>query len=303
MKNEVLTLIEMLGINDAAKEVSSIINQKITSENIAMQFVLEEIEAASQGNDLAKYFALNSGFDEDDYIGAMNNSFEEVDGVESPQEFILAITTMLHSDINLMVDFRTKIVDNIMKEWKLGKYAPINNQQKLVSMVQKINNTRDGVFGNINNDLNDFSATYEYENNILMKMAYAYARRSVAAGLFLQGVFSREDYQQASTIFKILQRQTGQSVEFQQEASNQALELLFSYSSRLTNTMISNIVTVVELEQVKSAYEYDTYYQFNDVLDFFEEEEEEFPLVDYDIYHKFNDVFDFLEEEGEEIPF
>jgi len=208
----------------------------------------------------------------------MNNSFEEVDGVESPQEFILAITTMLHSDINLMVDFRTKIVDNIMKEWKLGKYAPINNQQKLVSMVQKINNTRDGVFGNINNDLNDFSATYEYENNILMKMAYAYARRSVAAGLFLQGVFSREDYQQASTIFKILQRQTGQSVEFQQEASNQALELLFSYSSRLTNTMISDIVRVVELEQVQSAYEYNTYYPFNDVLDFFEEEGEEIPF-------------------------
>lgn len=275
MKNEILNLIETLGIDDVAKEFSKIISQKIASENVAMQFVLEEIEAASQGNDLAKYFALNSGFDEDDYKGAMNNSFEEVDGVDSPQQFILAITTMLHSDINLMVDFRTKIVDNIMKEWKLGKYAPINNQQKFVDILQKINNTRDGTFGNINNDLNDFSLTSEFENNILMKMAYAYARRSVAAGLFLQGVFSRQDYQRASTIFKILQRETGQSVEFQKEASNQASELLFSYSSRLDNTMISKIVTVVELEQVKSAYEHNVYHQFNDVLDFFEVEEEE----------------------------
>ena len=274
MKNEIFELIDTLGLDSLVEEFSNIINQKITSEEIAIQFVLEEIEAASRGNDLAQYFALNSGFEEDDYKGAMQNSFDEVDGENGPQQLLLAVTTMLNSDINLMVDFRTRVVDNIMKEWKLGKYAPINENQRFVNLVKKKNNTRDGIFGNINNDLNDFSMTSEFENNMLMKMAYAYARRSVAAGLFLQGVFSRQDYKQASTIFKILQRQTGQSVEFQKEASNQALELLFSYSLRLTNTMISKIVSAVELEQVVSAYEHNKYYQFDDTLDFFDEEYE-----------------------------
>jgi Leucine-rich repeat (LRR) protein len=157
---------------------------------------------------------------------------------------------------------------------KLLKKDFENNPLRLIDIVQKLNNTKDGIFGNINNDLNEFSMTSEFENNMLMKMAYAYARRSVAAGLFLQGLFSRQDYKQASTIFKILQRQTGQSVEFQKEASTQALELLSSYSLRLTNTMISKIVSAVELEQVVSAYEYNKYYQFDDTLDFFDEKYE-----------------------------
>ena len=88
MKNNMTETIENLGIDKTAELLAEYINQKIPSEDVAIQFILEEIEAASQGNELARIFAENSGFDEDDYIGAMHNSFEEVDGENGPQQEI-----------------------------------------------------------------------------------------------------------------------------------------------------------------------------------------------------------------------
>jgi hypothetical protein len=86
-------------------------------------------------------------------------------------------------------------------------------------------------------------------------MAYAYARRTVAAGLFLQGVFSREHYAQASKMFKVYQMNTGHSVEFQEEASRQAEELLSSYDPRLDKQAIVFITTIVERNQTPEKYD------------------------------------------------
>ena len=64
----------------AAPKFAKQVNQKINSKKVALQFVLEELDAARQGNATALNFVNNSGFEESEYIGAMNNSFEEVDG-------------------------------------------------------------------------------------------------------------------------------------------------------------------------------------------------------------------------------
>lgn len=267
MKNEMIGAIEEHGIDLTSKMLAEYINQKILSEDIAIQFVLEELEAASQGNETAKLFALTSGFDEDDYMGAMSNSFEEIDGADGPQQTILNLCMMLYPNQNLMAELRIKTVDNIMKEWQLGKYSAVNDEIRLVDVVQKTNNLDDGVFANINNDLNE---SITQDNDVMILMAYGYARRTAAAGLYLQGVFNRENYMQASKIFKSLQLQTGQSVEFQEEAASQSIELLSSYSLRLTKTMINKITSVVELDQVECAYENNLYFNFDKVLDFFE---------------------------------
>lgn len=260
--------IDAYGVDVTAKMLAEYVNQKIKSEDVAIQFVLEELEAASQGNEMAKLFASSSGFDKDDYIGAMHNSFEEVDGPNGPQQEILNLCMMLYPNQNLMAELRIKTVDNIMKEWKLGKYSAINDEMRLIDIVEKKNNLDDGIFANINNDLNE---SITQDHNIMILMAYGYARRTAAAGLYLQGVFNRENYMQASKIFKSLQLQTGQSVEFQEEAASQSIELLSSYSSRLTKIMINKITTVVELDQVNCAYDNNMYFEFDEVLDFFEE--------------------------------
>lgn len=260
--------IEQLGIDKTTELLAEYLNEKIQNEDVAIQFVLEEIEAASHGNEIARQFASNSGYEKDDFKGAMHNSFEEVDGKDGPQQEILNLCMMLYPNQQLMTELRIKTVDNIMKIWKLGKYAAINNKIRLVDVVKKSNNLPDGVFANINNDLNE---SIKEDHNIMILMAYGYARRTVAAGLYLQGIFSRENYMQASIIFKNLQLKTGQSVEFQENAAEQADELLLSYSPKLTGDMISLITSVVELNQVESAYEHNIYYDFEKVLDFFKQ--------------------------------
>jgi hypothetical protein len=266
MKNEMIETIEKHGIDFTSEMLSEYINLKIPSEDVAIQFILEELEAASQGNATAKLFASTSGFDEDDYKGAMLNSFEEVDGDNGPQQEILNLCMMLYTNQNLMTELRIKTVDNIMKAWKLGKYSALNNKVRLINIVAQVNDSDDGIFANINNDLNE---SITQNNDVMILMSYGYARRTAAAGLYLQGVFSRENYMQASKTFKSLQLQTGLSVEFQEEASSQSIELLLSYSPRLIKTMISKITSVVELDQVYCAYDKNIDYSFDQVLDFF----------------------------------
>ena len=125
------------------------------------------------------------------------------------------------------------------------------DKQSLIDIIKKTNNLQEGVFANINNDLNDH---FRLEYPPMIGMAYAYARRTAAAGLFLQGIFSRADYMQASKIFKCMQLQTEHTIEFQEEASDQANKLLYSYDKRLTRRIISLITTLVEFNQTPEQY-------------------------------------------------
>lgn len=121
-KSDLERLIENEGIEYAAKRYSEIILQKMPTAEIAYQFVLEEIEAASQGNETSIRFARNSGISQQEYKGSMRNSRPEVDGPGGPQQFILALCMQLLPNVDLVVDLRTKIVDNIMKTLSFGKY-------------------------------------------------------------------------------------------------------------------------------------------------------------------------------------
>ena len=110
------------GIEHASTRVAQELLTKIGSYEVALQFVLEEIEAASQGNKKALDFVKNSGFSESEYSGAMNNSFDEVDGPGGPQLMLLNFVTQI-SDIDLMVSLRVAAVDKIMQTWQLGRYS------------------------------------------------------------------------------------------------------------------------------------------------------------------------------------
>ena len=67
-KSDLERLIEKDGIEYAAKRFSEIILQKMPTAEIAYQFVLEEIEAASQGNETAIRFARNSGISQQESL-------------------------------------------------------------------------------------------------------------------------------------------------------------------------------------------------------------------------------------------
>ena len=113
----------------------------------------------------------------------------------------------------------------------------------LLHAVEKNEDHPYGLFANIQNDL----ARYIEKNGFdktdkLNLMAYGYARRVVAAGLYIQGGWEREMFIQAVNIFQSLQVTTKQTKEFQIKAYEQALELLQSYDNRFTDNMSRYIV-------------------------------------------------------------
>lgn len=115
--------IQSIGIESYAYEVANTISGMLKTNSLIYQFVLEELDAASQGNSASKSFVLKSGISKDKYTGAMNRSSKEIDGPGGPQQYLLSICFQLKSDMETLVNFRLKVLDNLMKKFSLGKYA------------------------------------------------------------------------------------------------------------------------------------------------------------------------------------
>lgn len=127
------------GVKHAGKRIADILNEKITSQDLARQFVLEELDAARQGNDFAQSFVKSSGFKSFEYVGAINKTKWE--GDESELEFLqlfLRGFLIKISDVDLIVKLSTTVVDEIMKRWGLGKYKSNANQP--VNLENRLNN-------------------------------------------------------------------------------------------------------------------------------------------------------------------
>ena len=115
------------------------VNSRINSDKVALQFVLEELDAARQGNEAAVQFVKNSGFSPSEYEGAMQNSFEEVDGPDGPQQFLLSSVMKFSSDMDFMVNLRLKVVERIINDWGLNNHRKVradNLLQSLRSILQ-----------------------------------------------------------------------------------------------------------------------------------------------------------------------
>ncbi len=110
---------------------------------------------------------------------------------------------------------------------------------KLIDVVKQNNRFIGGVFGNISEDIGEAISMKNLTPKI--QMAYAYARRIAASALYLQGYFSVKTFFYINSIFKGYQRKTGHSFDFQEEAFQEALELLEIYNPKLTREVVSSI--------------------------------------------------------------
>jgi hypothetical protein len=116
------------GVEHASLRIAELVNEKISSKALALQFVLEELDAARDGNEKAEDFILNSGFNPYEYIGALEKTTWEGDEseLEHAQLYLRHFTTKI-SNIDLMVELSVSVVDKIMQKWELGKYASLQS--------------------------------------------------------------------------------------------------------------------------------------------------------------------------------
>jgi hypothetical protein len=119
------------GEYDIVKNISQGVNSRIGSKDIALQFVLEELDAARQGNEEAIQFVNNSGFSPSEYEGAMQNSFEEVDGPKGPQQFLLSSVMQYSSDMDFLVNLRLQIVENVINKWELTSNSDESQKEEM----------------------------------------------------------------------------------------------------------------------------------------------------------------------------
>ena len=122
-KSDLEKLVQREGFENATAGFARVISQKLQDHEIAYQFVLEEIEAASMGDAQAQAYARQSGIPPSEYKGALDNSRPEVDGPGGPQQVVLALCLQLQENRDLMVKFRIAILDKIMREYEFGVYA------------------------------------------------------------------------------------------------------------------------------------------------------------------------------------
>lgn len=102
---------------EIVNRISVGVNDRLDSRNIAYQFVLEELDAARQGNEMAVKFVMNSGFSPSEYEGALDNPFSEVDGPDGPQQFLIKSVMPYFSDMDYMVALRLRVVENVIDDW------------------------------------------------------------------------------------------------------------------------------------------------------------------------------------------
>jgi len=78
-------------------------------------------------------------------------------------------------------------------------------------------------------------------------MTNAYARRVVTAGMVLQGIVEMSQFDYVSKIFQATQVNTIHTVEFQEEAFDEAVKLIHSYTNLFDKQSLALIVGIVQV--------------------------------------------------------
>ncbi|HHS9499546.1 TPA: hypothetical protein ACTW0P_000543 [Klebsiella pneumoniae] len=104
-------------IYDVCDQIFNLINNKIKNVTTAYQFILEELEAASLGNDEAQAFVSKNAFSIAEFEGSMSNSSQDVDGPDGPQQSLTRAIMHLPTDMITKTKIRIIIVQKIIDYW------------------------------------------------------------------------------------------------------------------------------------------------------------------------------------------
>ncbi|MDD1131207.1 hypothetical protein [Pseudomonas shahriarae] len=121
-------------ISLTVKKLVETIESKNNSQKVALQFILEELDAARHGNDFVRDRIKSFYFKDSDYIGAIDRSWADVDGDSGPQQLLLKTISILAQSFgaNVAAMVRISIVEYIIHHYRLGRYY-INQEVKLAS--------------------------------------------------------------------------------------------------------------------------------------------------------------------------
>lgn len=117
-------------------------------------------------------------------------------------------------------------------------------QPSLIDVVPKV--TQAGyIFWNINDDLGTAAAEI-MKGSPQTQMAYGYARRVAVAAMYVQGLVTKDTYSHVSSIFRDLQNQTGQTIEFQEKAGAESIAFMQTYHYLISSMFVKKVISIAQ---------------------------------------------------------
>ncbi len=155
-----------------------------------------------------------------------------------------------------------RVVDDLVSE---------KNETRFVSVIKKVNNLKQGPFANMFLDIEDF--TKNMPSNIrvdnLLLLTYQLAGWYISAGLYVQGLFNTEQYTSAFDELTKVSQEIGESEEFENEANEQAIEFVLSYSPRLSRGLIEYFLLIVSDKKISCLNDEGLEMEFDDMIELY----------------------------------
>ena len=111
------------GLEKELKKVIQIINtETIKSQDIALKFMLQELDILRKGDALSQKFAERSGFHLAEYLGTSQKFEEDRAEIQSVQEVLISFLDQIR-DEKIMFQSAQSILNGVMEHWGIGKYS------------------------------------------------------------------------------------------------------------------------------------------------------------------------------------
>ena len=111
------------GLEKEIKKVIKTINtETIKSKDIALKFMLQELDILRKGDVSSQRFVERSGFHLAEYLGTSRKFEEDRDEIQKVQDILIAFLEQI-SDEKIMFESAQTILNSIMKHWGIGKYS------------------------------------------------------------------------------------------------------------------------------------------------------------------------------------
>ena len=155
------------GLKKELTNVIQTINKTINSKDIALKFMLQELDVLRKGDILSQKFAERSGFHLAEYLGTSQKFEEDRAEIVEIQDILINFLDQIR-DEKIMFQSAQTILNGVMEHWEIGKYS---EEGKLFI---KDNEMEKKSSGSKKSDVSSLSLYFKnLQNNIMDKLLYA----------------------------------------------------------------------------------------------------------------------------------
>ena len=107
---------------ELTKIIQTLNTETIKSKDIALKFILQELDILRKGDAISQKFAERSGFHLAEYLGTSQKFEEDKAEIKRVQDVLINFLDQIY-DEKIMFQSAEKILNGVMEYWEIGKYS------------------------------------------------------------------------------------------------------------------------------------------------------------------------------------